>query len=111
MSNENNNKKPDTAGSVHRKLYGKSDKANARENQGREFQDGYRTGANSVGYGAMSVIKEELHLRVEVGDDLMEGFDEWKRGFWSARSQLILCPKRKRPQVQGTYFGERSDQI
>ena len=100
----------DTAGNVHRRLYNKSDKANAKENQSREFQDGYRTGANSVGYNALKVINEELRLRIEVGDNLMEGFDEWKRGLWSARSQLILCPKskRKRPICGETYFGERT---
>lgn len=101
----------DTAGNVHRRLYNKSDKANAKENQSREFQDGYRVGVNSVGYDGTRVILEELRLRVEVGDCLMEGYDEWKRGFWSARSQLVLCPikpRRKRPICGETYFGERT---
>jgi hypothetical protein len=37
MSDDN-----DTAGRVHRKRYGRSDKANARENRNPEFQGGVR---------------------------------------------------------------------
>ena len=35
--NNDDKKKPDTAGNVHRQLYDKSDKVNACENQNKEF--------------------------------------------------------------------------
>ena len=79
--------KEDVAGDVHRKLYGMSDKINAPENQNREFQEGYGVGASSMAYSAELVLKEEFKLRIEVSDDLCDGFDEWKRGFWAARRQ------------------------
>lgn len=101
--------KEDVPGDVHRKLYaGKSDKANALANQNREFLEGYRVGAESMTYCAEHVLKEELALRVEVGDCLMAGFDEWKRGFWAARSQCILFRPRTRKRTTGKFFGERS---
>jgi hypothetical protein len=98
----------DSAGDVHRKLFGKSDKLNAPENQNTEFRIGYWTGVNSVGYDASSIIEEEQALRKEVNDDLGAGFEEWKRGFWASRSQLVLCPMRKRKQY-GKFFGANSD--
>ena len=58
----------DTAGRVHREKYGKSDKLNAPENQNREFQDGYSTGVDSLGFDARKVIEQEFLLRVEVDE-------------------------------------------
>jgi hypothetical protein len=55
---------------VHREKYGKSDKLNAPENQNPEFQDGYRTGVDTLGFDARKVIEEEFLLRVKVNDDL-----------------------------------------
>ena len=90
----------DTAGQVHRKLYGKSDKANAIENRNNEFQDGYAMGVHSLGEDARKVIEEEQRLRREVGDDMGSGFAEWTRGLWAARSQIaaagIRCRKKRR---------------
>jgi hypothetical protein len=80
----------DHAGRVHREQYGRSDRLNAPENQNREFQDGYRTNVDSLGFDAQKLIEEKFLLRVEVDDDLGKGFEEWKRGFWAARNQLIL---------------------
>jgi len=71
----------DTAGRIHRDQYGHSDKANAPENQNREFQDGYRAGVDTLGEDTINMISEEAHLRAEVGDDLSQGFEEWSRGF------------------------------
>jgi hypothetical protein len=86
----------DIAGNVHRKYYGKSDKANAPENQNREFHDGYSAGVDSLGFDAREVIEEESSLRNEIGDDLGKGFEEWERGFWAARSQLAAADVKKR---------------
>ena len=85
----------DTAGRVHREKYGKSDKPNAPENQNREFQDGYSTGVDSLGFDARKVIEQEFLLRVEVDDDLGKGFEEWSRGFWAARCQMARGRYRK----------------
>lgn len=102
-----NNHFADHAGKTHRNMYGKSDKLNSPDNSNREFQEGYRVGANSMCHDAEQVINEEFHLRVEVGDDLCEGFDEWKRGFWGARSQCILFVSKRRKMVRAKFFGER----
>jgi hypothetical protein len=90
----------DTAGRVHREKYGKSDKLNAPENQNREFQDGYSTGVDSLGFDARKVIEEEFLLRVEVDDDLGKGFEEWKRGLLAARSQLIVIHEKKKANAK-----------
>jgi hypothetical protein len=81
----------DTAGQVHRKLYGKSDKANAIENRNNEFQEGYAMAVRSLGEDASKVIEAEGRLRQEVGDDMGSGFAEWVRGFWAARSQIAAA--------------------
>jgi hypothetical protein len=102
----------DTAARVHREKYGKSDKRNAPENQNPEFQDGYRTGVDSLGFDARKVIEEEFLLRVEVDDDLGKGFEEWKRGFWAARNQLILIHEKKKatPSQQKNLTASKYDQ-
>ena len=48
----------DIAGNVHRKYYGKSDKANASENQNREFQDGFSADVDSLGFDARRSSKK-----------------------------------------------------
>jgi hypothetical protein len=48
-------------------------------------------------------------LRVEVSDDPCDGFDEWKRGFWAARSQCILFISRRLRRKCDKFFGEASD--
>ena len=103
--------KEDTAGNVHRKLYGKSDKVNALENRNDEFQGGYWTGVDSLGYDARKVIEEEHELRKEVGDDLGSGFEEWCRGLWAARSQLIICPIKKRKKYGKSRWGKSRSPI
>jgi hypothetical protein len=54
--------KEDHAGRTHRDTARRSDKVNAPENQNREFQDGYRTGVESLGDDASKVI-EPLGIR------------------------------------------------
>jgi hypothetical protein len=98
------------AGDVHFRYYGKSDKMNARENQNREFQDGYSAGVDSLGFDACKVIEEELNLRVEVQDDLGDGAREWVRGSWAARSQLAAADVKKHRKY-GKYLGEKSDSV
>ena len=107
--NNDDKKKPDTAGNVHRQLYDKSDKVNACENQNKEFQEGYRTGASSIGYDALKVIEEEHALRKETRDNISAGFVEWKRGFWAARSQCILFVSPRLRRKCDKFFGEASD--
>jgi hypothetical protein len=101
--------KEDTPGNIHRKLYGKSDKINAPENQNNEFQRGYWTGASSMAYRAEQILEEEFILRVETSDDLCDGFGEWKRGFWAARSQCILFVSPRLRRKCDKFFGEASD--
>jgi hypothetical protein len=101
----------DTAGRIHRENYGCSDKVNATCNQGREFQEGYRIGANSMAYRAEPVLEEERALRAEVGDDLGAGWAEFQRGFWAARCQCILFVSRRRQRKFDKFFGEHSDTI
>jgi hypothetical protein len=73
MNDDENNGKPDTAGDVRRRLYDKSDKVNAHENQNKEFQEGYRTGANSIGHDGVAVIEEEHMLRKNWATTLATG--------------------------------------
>lgn len=87
---------PDRVGEHHFKLYGKSDKANARGNQNAEFQAGYAWGVRSFAYDCEKIIEEEHALRKKVNGDRQNGFAEWKRGFWAARSQMVAAGIRKR---------------
>lgn len=89
----------DIAGNVHMKFYGKSDKLNAYENQNTEFRTGYWRGVETLGSDAKVLIEEEHAMRKEVGDDLREGFEEWKRGLWASRSQLTAAGIKKRKKV------------
>jgi len=86
----------DTAGQVHFKLYGLSDKLNAKCNKNEEFRAGYWQGVYTVGYDAKAVIADEYALRKETKDALDSNFEEWKRGFWAARSQLIAAGIRRK---------------
>ena len=52
MSDDN-----DTAGRVNRKRYGRSDKANARENRNPEFQEGYAKGIESLAYDPLGLLQ------------------------------------------------------
>jgi hypothetical protein len=45
-------------------------------------------------------------LRKQVKDDTRKGFNEWKRGFWASRSQILIFPIKKRPNCRGKFFGE-----
>ena len=94
MSDDN-----DPAGHVHRKRYGRSDKANARENRNPEFQEGYAKGIDSLAYNPIKIVAAERQIRAQVGDDRRTGFDEWQRGLWASRSQFAamgIRPKRKK---------------
>jgi hypothetical protein len=102
--------KEDRAGQVHWKLYGKSDKLNATENKNEEFRAGYWRAVESLGYNAHDVITEEHALRAEIGDDLGSNFQEWVRGFWAARSQLVAA-RIKKQRRHGKFLGEKSDEI
>ena len=88
------------AGTVHWKYYGESDKVNAPENLNREFQEGYCTGIGGFGYNATQTIEAEYFLRLDVKDNTGAGFEEWKRGFWAARNQLILIHGKKKANAK-----------
>ena len=90
----------DISGNVHRKLYNKSHKLNSRCNRNNEFQDGYRIGLGSFGYNATQTIEAEYFLRLDVKDNTGAGFEEWKRGFWAARNQLILIHGKKQTNAK-----------
>jgi hypothetical protein len=90
----------DIAGTVHWKYYGKSDKVNAVGNRNNEFQDGYRTGVESFNCDVNTTIEKEYFIRLEVRDDIRSGFEEWKRGFWAARNQLILIHRKKKANAK-----------
>jgi hypothetical protein len=85
----------DHCGNVHRKYYGKSDKANAPENQNADFQSGYAWGIETFAYDADKALKAEIELRGEF-KLTVNGFDEFKRGFWSARTQMSCAQIKKR---------------
>lgn len=93
-------KHEDHCEAVHRKLYGKSDKANAFENQNADFREGYDWGIQTFAYDAEKVLKAELDFRAEF-KMTGRGFNEWKRGFWSARSQM-KCAGIKKKAVWGS---------
>lgn len=67
--------------SLARALYGKSDKANDRENQSDEWQAGYKHGLAARGSES---IEQEWERRGRV---MSAGFREWKRGMWAAAIQ------------------------
>jgi hypothetical protein len=90
----------DTAGRVHWQLYGKSDKLNAPCNKNVEFRSGYCKGVETYGHKAEVIIVDEYALRQEAGDALDCNFEEWKRGFWAARSQLAGAGIKRRKKSQ-----------
>jgi hypothetical protein len=88
--------KEDHAGQVHWKEYGKSDKLNAIGNKNEDFRTGYWHAAETLGYDAHKVIADEHALRTEIGEDLGSNFEEWVRGFWAARCQMVAAGIKKR---------------
>jgi hypothetical protein len=47
-----------------------------------------------------TTIEEEYFIRLEVRDDIRSGFEEWKRGYWAARNQLILIHGKKKANAK-----------
>ena len=86
---------PDRVENTTSKLYGKSDKANARGNQNAEFKPA-TPGECGRSLTIAKIIEEEHALRKKVNGDRQNGFAEWKRGFWAARSQMVAAGIRKR---------------
>jgi hypothetical protein len=86
----------DDCGQIHRKRYGKSDKANASENRNSDFQGGYAWGVETYACDARKVILAEAGFR-EKFDLTRAGFEEWKRGLWAARAQMAAAGV-KRPK-------------
>ena len=93
--------KEDHAGRIHRDKYGCSDKVNAPKNQNREFQEGYGTGILTFGKTTSGALLEaEKALRKQTGECLKEGFEEWKRGLWAARTQMVAAKMRRLPIIK-----------
>jgi hypothetical protein len=88
--------KEDHCGNVHRQYYGRSDKANAWENQNADFQAGYAWGIETFAYGSDKVITGELDFRAEFRLST-NGFSEWKRGLWAARGHMGAAGIKKKP--------------
>lgn len=77
----------DIAAMIHKATYGHSDKANAPENQSKEFQEGYAAGLTDV-------KTDELILQawIRFGKLGYETplFREYKRGMWAAKMQRTI---------------------
>lgn len=71
------------ASRLHRWTYGKSDSANAVENQSAEFQAGYKAAMES---DSDDLIYDEWQRRGSPTFQT-EDFREWKRGMWAFRLQ------------------------
>lgn len=84
----------DKCGEIHRQQYGRSDKANACDNQNADFQEGYAWGIETFAYNSDKVLKAEIDFRGEF-HLTASGFAEWKRGFWSARNQMTHAGIKK----------------
>jgi hypothetical protein len=95
-------KRTDHCGQVHWNLYKKSDKANAFDNQNADFQEGYAWGIETFAYHSQNVLDAEIEFRGEfkLTDN---GFSEFKRGFFAARSQMAAAGIKKR-RLQGDPF-------
>lgn len=72
-----------------RSVYGKTDKANAAENNNPDFQAGYRVGKDSTGLTSDYILHEWQQRGEPEGEDnpALIAFREWKRGFWAGRIQ------------------------
>jgi hypothetical protein len=86
--------KEDHCGNIHRQLHGRSDKANAIDNQNADFQEGYAWGRETFAYNGELVLKAEIAFRAEFNLSA-NGFNEFKRGFWAARTQISAAGIRK----------------
>ena len=85
----------DHPGNIHRQHYNKSDKANALENNNADFREGYDWGIKTFAYNAKVVLKAEIEFRGEFGVT-GNGFSEFKRGFWAARTQMGAAGIKKK---------------
>jgi hypothetical protein len=73
---------------IARAIHKKSGSANAAENQGADFQAGYRVGASSGETWEGAITRE--WERIGAPNPPTESFLEWRRGFWSARMQRTI---------------------
>jgi hypothetical protein len=73
--------------------YGKSDRANASENQSEGFQRGYHAAINRQPHTESSDAIFDEYRRVGSPDDpLTNDFKDWKRGWWAGVFQTINKP-------------------
>lgn len=84
----------DISETIHRALYGASDKANAPENQGEEFRAGYAFGSECP--HTIDAISDEYKRRGEPAFEsrAFEFFREWKRVYWAAQMQRAVLKAR-----------------
>lgn len=82
----------DIAATIHRAIYGHSDKANAPENRTAEWRAGYDVGC-APGIDTSEVIEAEWRARgTPTTGPSLQSFREWKRGMWAGRMQKT-CAK------------------
>ena len=81
--------------------YGKSDRANATENQSEGFRRGYAAAINrGPGTESMDAISQEYN-RVGCPEPLTKDFKDWKRGWWAGVFQTINGPTTTTPGESG----------
>ena len=73
---------------VARDVYGKSDLANAQENQTVDFQAGYRFAVDHPEMGSFEMI-DMRYIEIGRPATVLPTFREWKRGMWAAVIQRI----------------------
>ncbi len=68
-------------------IYGKTDKANASENNNPDFQAGYKRGLMpEAETNGIDAIREEWEKRFQPEHgQALDDFREWKRGYWASR--------------------------
>lgn len=66
-------------------LYGKTDKANASENDNPDFKAGYQRGLGTDESGIDAISDEWQKRGQPERGEALEKFCEWKRGYWASR--------------------------
>lgn len=72
---------------LSRIFHGKSDRANARENQNEDFQSGFAFGRDFNGDRMKAITSEWIKRGKPHSRE--EGFAEWKRGMFAATFQKL----------------------
>ena len=95
LEQDNGKMNEDHCGKLHQEQYGKSDKANASENQNADCRKAMPGAIETFAYHSNTVLNAEIEFRGEfkLTDN---GFSEFERGFWAARLQMLAAGIKKR---------------